>query len=244
MHDMHCHLAFMTNAEEVAAEAEAAGTLLFTNSVTPDEWRESRGRFAPYSNVIVGFGLHPWWVGNTLQVSTLVDSLNEHNPVFIGEVGLDLGRRHESTRDLQLQAFDAIANWAGEQGGRVLSLHSVHATADVFDTLERSGALESCTCLFHWFTGPSDLLKRAVLAGCYFSIGPRMLATGKGREYVKAIPVSQMLLETDAPPSQGTHYSYVELRAELEKAATGIAAIRGEEALATIDETARKLLMR
>lgn len=283
MHDMHCHLAFMANGEEVAAEAQAAGTLLFANSVTPDEWEDARRRFAPYGNVAVGFGMHPWWVesdaktaveleqtaeGRDLgqrarrqriadeaarcqnegdeaaarQRDAVLRALEEHDPPFIGEVGLDFSWRHVASRTAQVALFDAVARWAAERGGKLLSLHSVHATAETLDVLRRTGALDACTCLFHWFTGPSDLLKRAVQAGCLFSVGPRMVVTGKGREYVKAIPASQLLLETDAPPEQGQLYSYAELRSELETAAAAIAAIKGEEALSVIEATSRALL--
>ncbi|MBQ9044046.1 MAG: TatD family hydrolase [Eggerthellaceae bacterium] len=239
MHDMHCHLGFMENGEEVAADALTAGSLLFANTVTPDEWRDARKRFASFGNVVVGFGMHPWWVDERWRIE---EELDGAQPDVIGEAGLDLGRRHAETRALQLRTFEAIASWAGSRGGKLLSLHSVHAAAETLEILERTGALESCTCIFHWFTGPSDLLKRAVQAGCLFSAGPRMLATGKGREYVKAIPVGQLLLETDAPPEQGQRYSYAELRAELESAAASIAGIKGADALEVIEATSRKLL--
>ena len=69
-----------------------------------------------------------------------------------------------------------------------------------------------------------------------------MLATGKGREYVKAIPVKQLLLETDAPPEQGAAYSYEELHDDLNSVAKSIAAIKGPSALETIEQTSRMLL--
>lgn len=241
MHDMHCHLAFMSNCEEVAAEALAAGSLLFANTVTMDEYEQAIKRFAPFENVRTGLGTHPWWANDSFDAD-LFEQLAEHER-FIGEIGLDLGRRHEENRPAQLRAFEAAAGICARQGGKVVSLHAVHASTEVLDTLESTGALRSCTCVFHWFTGPSDVLKRAIKAGCYFSAGPRMLATGKGREYVKAIPTKQLLLETDAPPEQGQRYSYAELRAELEKAAGAIAAIKGENALETIEQNARTLLM-
>ena len=168
--------------------------------------------------------------------------LQEANPDVIGEVGLDFGWRHQASRDVQLAMFADVARWAGQQGGKLLSLHSIKAARETLDVLEREGALGNCRCIFHWFTGPSDLLKRAIDAGCYFSCGPRMLATGKGREYVKAIPAGQLLLETDAPPSEGMPYPFAELRAELESAATSIAAIKGEAVLETIEQTSRELL--
>lgn len=283
MHDMHCHLGFMENGEDVAAEALEAGTLLFANAVTPAEWLDARKRFSRFGNVAIGFGMHPWWVtggsvaetvgdgsaksqrerrreaqqralelaqnasaGGGLEAQAqrdqVIDLLDEHDPILIGEVGLDFGWSHISSRGEQLAMFDAIASWAAKQNGKLLSIHAVKASQEAFDILEQSGALDACTCVFHWFTGPSDLLKQAVQAGCFFSCGPRMLATGKGREYVKAIPAERILLETDAPPQQGMPYSYSELRAELEHVAAGIVALKGKGALETIAHTSKSIL--
>ena len=234
MHDAHVHLDFMANAEQVASDAYSADIALFANTVTPDGWAAARARFIDFENVHVGWGMHPWWADDA-SASTL-PSIPE-DVRFVGEVGLDFSRRHEETRDAQIEVFQTIANACAEQGGKIISIHSVHAARETLDILETCGALESCTCLLHWYTGPSDQLKRAIVAGCYFSVGPRMVATAKGREYVKAIPAKQLLLETDAPPGQNVDYSLTELCHELDVVSQAIAAIKGEGALEIIDST-------
>ena len=238
MHDAHVHLDFMANAEQVASDARSADIALFANTVTPDGWAAAQARFSNFGNVHVGWGMHPWWIGDT-PASTM-PSIPE-NVRFVGEVGLDFSRRHEETRVAQLDAFQTIASTCAEQGGKIISIHSVHAARETLDILESCGALESCTCLLHWYTGPSDQMKRAIVAGCYFSVGPRMVATAKGREYVKAIPAKQLLLETDAPPGQNVDYSLAELQAELDVVSQAIASIKGEGALETIDSTFTRL---
>lgn len=241
-HDMHCHLDFFANGEDVAARARETGTLLFANTVSPESWREACKRFGCFDNVAIGFGMHPWWVGDAWSIDGILELLAEHNPHFIGEIGLDLGRRHLETADAQRQMFAHIANWAAEQGNKLISLHSVHASHKTIDVLEQTGAFEACACIFHWFTGPSDQLKRAVQAGCYFSFGQRALATGKGREYVKAIPPTQLLLETDYPPKQGDACTYDELNDQLTHVARIVAEIKGAETLDVIAETSARLL--
>ena len=238
MHDAHVHLDFMANAEQVASDARSADIALFANTVTPDGWAAAQARFSNFGNVHVGWGMHPWWIGDT-PASTM-PSIPE-NVRFVGEVGLDFSRRHEETRVAQLDVFQTIASTCAEQGGKIISIHSVHAARETLDILESCGALESCTCLLHWYTGPSDQMKRAIVAGCYFSVGPHMVATAKGREYVKAIPAKQLLLETDAPPGQNVDYSLAELQAELDVVSQAIASIKGEGALETIDSTFTRL---
>jgi TatD DNase family protein len=79
--------------------------------------------------------------------------------------------------------------------------------------------------------------------GCYFSFGPRALITGKGREYVKAIPANRLLLETDYPENQGEVCSFEALHIALQSATTSIAAIKKTpETQEIIKETSRRLL--
>ena len=224
MIDAHVHLDFMANGEEVAQDAAAAGVRLLAATVTPDGFLNARERFESFDNVTLGLGLHPWWVERAGDADGLVALLGE--TAFVSEVGLDFGRRHESTRDAQLQAFARIAHECAERGGKTLSIHAVHAAREALDILEESGALQTCTCIFHWFTGPSDQLKRAIDAGCFFSAGERMLATGKGREYVKAIPANRLLTETDAPAQQGQACAFSDLLASLERVREGVASIK------------------
>lgn len=243
MFDAHVHLDFMANGEEVAAAAQAAGVQLFAGTVTPAGFAAARERFAGFGNVHLGLGLHPWWVESADDAGPFLALLPETR--FVNEVGLDFGKRHGVTRDAQVAVFTRIAEACAQAGGKVLSIHSVHAAREALDTLEAAGALETCTCVFHWFTGPSDQLKRAIGAGCLFSVGSRMLATGKGREYAKAIPVAQLLVETDAPPEQGQPYSLADLQVDLLRAAEGVAAVKGGDpdgVLAELGRNGRSLL--
>lgn len=240
MHDAHVHLDFMSNGEQVAQAAGAAGVSLFATTVTPDDYLHARSRFGEFSNVRVGLGLHPWWIGQTRPPT--FDEIAQTR--FIGEVGLDFGKKHGSTRDAQLAAFSDIARACASQGDKILSIHSVQAAREVLDVLETHGTMRSCTCIFHWYSGPSDQLKRAIDAGCYFSVGPRMALTRKGREYVKAIPAKRMLTETDAPPGRDVEFPFSELHDELTEVAQTIAAIKGEGALAEIESTFQKLFLR
>ena len=245
LHDMHCHLDFMSNGEKVAADAQAAGTLIFANTVEPDGFTMARRRFGGYENVRVGIGLHPWWVDgeNPCQQLATFERLLHETP-FVGEIGLDFGRRGAATRDAQVESFTHIAQLCASVGGKLLSLHAVRSAQTVLDILERTGALDTCTCIFHWFSDTSVQLLRARRAGCFFSINPMMASTGRGREYIKAIEVDRLLLEADAPPEQGMAYSYNELHAQLERAGDAIAAAHGEAALNVIAKTSNHLLGR
>lgn len=244
MHDAHVHLDFMANGEEVARDAAADGCRLLASTVTPAGYGEARKRFAPFDNVVLGIGYHPWWVGDD-YVRVLDDFERQLDSTsLVSEVGLDFAKRRAGTRAIQYEAFSAIASLCAHRGGKVLSVHTVHAAREALDLLGETGVFNTCTCIFHWYSGPSDQLKRAIQAGCFFSVGARMLATGKGREYVKAIPANRILLETDAPPQQGQLYSYGALRAELDSTLLAIAGIKGETAVDAIMSNPQSLFAR
>ena len=81
---------------------------------------------------------------------------------------------------------------------RILSIHAVQAAEEALDILQNAGCLDACICIFHWFSGTSDQLVAARKAGCYFSFGPRALATKRGRAYAAQVPANRLLRETDA----------------------------------------------
>lgn len=99
--------------------------------------------------------------------------------------------------------------------GAVLSLHSVKATDVVLDLLEGAELFSSNSCIFHWFSGSNNELHRAIKSGCYFSVGERFLSSKRGQEYLKVIPVNQLLFETDLPAQEHSNTTFEELRSSL-----------------------------
>jgi len=214
LHDAHCHLDFMSNGEDVARAAAHDGVKVFANTVDLDGFEKARKRFGNHPNVLVGVGTHPWWVDDSFNPNRFERLARQTE--FVGEVGLDFSSKHAANREAQINAFALIANICARQGRKLLSIHAVKSASTVLDILERADTLATCTCIFHWFSGSGDELVRAREAGCYFSVNPMMLATRRGREYVRQLPADRLLVETDAPPEQGEPYPYAELAASLE----------------------------
>lgn len=116
---------------------------------------------------------------------------------------------------------------AAETAPKLISIHAVNAAAAALDVLEQSGTFALHRVIFHWFSGTSDDLHRAVKLGCFFSVGPHMLASRRGREYARQIPLEQLLLETDMPTHEGDSLPAEVWRAELNNALSGIAQLKG-----------------
>ena len=247
--DMHCHLDRMANADEVAREAAANDMALFCTTVTPVDALAARSRFGTPPNVRVGVGLHPWWIADGRCGEIEIEQAAQLAAVsrFIGEVGLDFGPRHAANAQRQLDALEAIARaCAGHPvEGRVLSVHAIRSAGEALDVLERHGLTASSHCIFHWFSGTSDQLARTLDSGCLFSISERMLATRRGREYARQIPLDRLLLETDLPEQLDKPCSADQIEASLMRVLHELAHLRGtdEHTLSTrIAKTSSELL--
>ena len=62
--------------------------------------------------------------------------------------------------------------------------------------------------ILHWYSGSMYILKNAVERGYYFSINHQMILTNNGRKIINQIPMSQILIESDAPFTNGLSAKY------------------------------------
>lgn len=232
--DAHCHLDLMNGPNVVAHEATAMGLGLFDCGVDPRGFTTANKRASTSPNIIAGVGLHPWWIADGRCGAAEVDLLCElaSRERFIGEVGLDFSPRFTGTEGIQAQTFERLCQALSRRplAGRVLSIHAVRAAGAALDILESSGLLKddpnSPTIIFHWFSGTSDEFVRARIAGCYFSVNERMLATKRGREYARQIPLDRLLLETDAPAEPSAETTARQLVDSLIRTSEAIAALK------------------
>lgn len=229
LHDAHCHIDFSPQGEAICLEAEKAGARLFVNTVTPSGYERADARFGRFGNVVVGVGCHPWWVSGLSDEEILRAAELSADARYVGEIGLDFGRKGMEP-ERQLEAFERIMRECASAGGKTVSLHAVKAAGAVLDILRDTDAFEGCTCIFHWFSGASEDLRRAIDAGCFFSVNPMMASSRRGKEYIRQIPAQRLLLETDIPGDEGDACSFGELEAALRDSLDAISSIKGEAA--------------
>ena len=236
--DAHCHLDLMACPDTVADETTALSLGLFDCGVDPRDFAAAKTRASHHPNIIAGVGLHPWWLADGRCSATEINLLCEvaAQERYIGEVGLDLSARFAGSEPLQIQAFDRLCDAVVQHPltGRVISIHAVRSAGAVLDVLESHGLLtprpDSPTIIFHWFSGTSDELVRARNAGCYFSVNERMLASKRGREYARQIPLDRLLFETDAPAEPNTETSAQSLIRSLTWTSERIASLKNCDA--------------
>lgn len=248
LYDMHCHLGSMSNAELVAKQAERLGLALLNVTVSPAD-ADACACLAHHPNVRTARGLHPWWIDNGTcdEEDVARAAIMCAGSRFVGEVGLDFGGARAATAPQQIEAFEWIIQSCAEHpvAGRIYSIHAVRAASEALDALQRFDMPHNSTCIFHWFSGTSDEFSRARALGCHFSVNARMLATKRGREYARQVPLNKLLLETDAPREFGTPGDAQALVGELTQALDALSRVRGEsrELLAgRIAQTSQELL--
>lgn len=232
--DAHCHLDLMAHPDAVADEATALGLILFDCGVDPHDFARAKKRACGRSNIFAGIGLHPWWLADgrcgNAEINLLCEVAAQER--LIGEVGLDFSARFAGSEPLQVQAFDRLCDALAQHplAGRVISIHAVRSAGTVLNVLESHGPLipnsDSPVIIFHWFSGTSDELARARNAGCYFSVNERMLATKRGCEYARQIPLDRLLLETDAPAKPQADTSAQQLITSLKSVSRHIAQLK------------------
>lgn len=232
--DAHCHLDLMAYPDAVADEATTLGPSLFDCGVDPRDFARAKKRACNRSNIFAGIGLHPWWLADgrcgTAEINLLCEVAAQER--LIGEVGLDFSARFAGSEPLQIQAFDRLCDALVQHplAGRVISIHAVRSAGTVLDALESYGLLtpspNSPAIIFHWFSGTSNEFVRARNASCFFSVNERMLATKRGREYARQIPLDRLLLETDAPAEPQADASARQLITSLKSASLHIAELK------------------
>lgn len=248
--DAHVHLDFYENAQQVATQAQELGLSLLACTVTPAGYLRATQELAGTRGVHLAAGAHPWWVADGRVGEKDVDALVSILPDlrFIGEVGLDFSPAHvgEGTQCVQVSSFERIMRACSETSDpacpKVVSIHSVRSADVVLDVLERTGAVRSCRCIFHWFSGRPEELWRAARMGCSFSFGEHSLATRRGREYVREVPSELLLTETDLPAGENVLGSAEEIASSLERAIAKASEVRGEDVGALARSNAAALL--
>ena len=162
---------------------------------------ELRERFP--DRIVACAGLHPWNIGEEplAQVEELLRTAYRGDLACIGEVGLDR-KFVPHTWEVQVQVFEAFLRYAGEVGALV-NIHAPDAWADALAMLVDYDIERA---MFHWYTGPQDLVGVIGSYGYKVSLNPALRIQKKHRAIARVAPLDYIVLESDGP------YNYRGLR--------------------------------
>ncbi|WP_442935517.1 Qat anti-phage system TatD family nuclease QatD [Nitratireductor sp. CH_MIT9313-5] len=196
MIDFHCHLDLFKSPTKAAEEADAAGVYLLSVTTTPKAFLKTAQIGRNKKRIRTALGLHPQLVHERhKEVALFLRLISETK--YVGEIGLDGGAASAAHMDLQKEVFEQILKGCRSAGGRVMSIHSRHASSDVIDAL--SHHRDAGIPILHWFSGSDANARRAVDLGAWFSVGLPMLKSRRASSLISILPRDRILTETDAP---------------------------------------------
>lgn len=199
MIDFHCHLDLFRDPEDVATKANAAGIHVLSVTTTPKAWRKTSALAKGKRHIRTALGLHPQLAHERSNELPLFETLLDETR-YIGEIGLDGSPGYGQHADIQMRVFERVLAMSKERGGKIFTIHSRGAASAVIATLRKHQCAPSA--VLHWFSGTHRELAEAVALGCWFSVGPAMLRSEKGRRLVERMPRDRVLTETDGPFAQ------------------------------------------
>lgn len=196
MIDSHAHLNEIEDIEAALARARDAGLTgivavgmdLASNRATLELHR----RFPDMVHPAVGY--HPWSITPEGMEENLA-FIREHLPgcVALGEVGLDYRARPK--KKLQQEVFGALLELA-VGAGRPVIIHTRFSQFRAHRMVKEAGVRGA---VFHWYSGPLEVLEEILADGYAISATPALAYSPPHQAAVEAAPLSQILIETDAP---------------------------------------------
>ena len=191
--DTHCHFDMMPSPESFILKQESLGNTIIGMTNLPQHFQMGKSYVQRYKHIRLALGFHPLYAQSYRnQVPLFFEEIN--NTSYIGEIGLDFSKDGIATSNEQMELLKLLLSKL--RGKKIISVHSRKAERELFSLLKLNH-IENV--IFHWYSGPLDLIKDIVEEGYYFSVNESMTLTKHGREIMKHIPNSRILTETDAP---------------------------------------------
>ncbi len=194
--DAHAHLEAIEQVERCIRRAHSAGVKhivavgmdLNSNLKTlelADQFPEM---------VLPAIGYHPWRI-RAEDMEENINFIRERlrSCVALGEVGLDY--KVKVKKQVQQEVFARVLKLAESEKKPVI-VHSRFSYERSFQMVSSSGIDRA---VFHWYSGPSEILERILLEGYYISATPALAYSQFHRVAVKKTPLERILIETDSP---------------------------------------------
>ncbi|HUL38193.1 MAG TPA: TatD family hydrolase [Thermodesulfobacteriota bacterium] len=215
--DGHAHLEELSDLTESLQEASAAGVCgiiavgmdIESNRKVLKIAREDEGYIYP------ALGYHPWEIREG-DVEANLSFIRDHAEecVALGEIGLDY--KIKVKKELQWRVFGELLNTALESDRPVI-VHSRFSHRRAFEMVRERKIKRA---VFHWYSGPVDLLDKILAMGYFISATPALAYSPPHREAIQRAPIERILLETDTPVSyQGRGSRPKDVRMSLEEVA-------------------------
>jgi len=193
--DTHAHLEGFTDKASIVRSAKAAGVItVVAVSADLETCKHTLKLAEEYPGFIYpALGIHPTEADK--DVESAYAFINGHlgECVAVGEVGLDYWSKVD--REVQRKVLTRLLESAVSRDLPV-SIHSRGAWDDCYQLLNQKGVRKA---VFHWFSGPLEILERVLKSGYLVSATPAVEYSKAHREAIWNTPLEALVLETDSP---------------------------------------------
>lgn len=244
--DTHCHIDQIENLDITLKEASDTGVI---GIVAVGTDYDSNQRVLEISQkymdlVYPALGLHPQEL-TRMDASEVNRTLyqiedNLEQAIAIGEVGLDYHKRIRAmaSKERQQAVLRELMILA-DKYQKPIVIHSRYSWRDAvtlaIDTMVKDA-------VFHWYTGPSSVLRDLIAQGYFISATPASEYHSEHRRAVREAPIHNLLLETDAPVTYGRVSRYNSTPKDVLISLNAASEIKGLEAVALAEQTTQNAI--
>ena len=244
--DTHAHLDEIEDLSEALREAADAGVVAViavgTGYGSNDKILEISQKYKGF--VYPALGLHPWQLAHMgpAEAERTLHQIEDNIgvAVAVGEIGLDYDKRVKSLASKERQkAVLAELMKLARKYHKPAIIHDRYAWQDALTIALEAGIRDA---VFHWYTGPSSILRDMVTQGYFISATPASEYHTEHRRAVKEAPLSRLLLETDAPVAYGRENKYTSRPRDVLRTLRAAAEVKGIDEVHLAEQTTQNAL--
>ncbi|MDD4923457.1 MAG: TatD family hydrolase [Dehalococcoidales bacterium] len=227
--DSHAHIDEIEDIDAVISKAKqyniisiiAVGTSFTSN-------RKIMALAEEYKNYVYpALGLFPWNIADDdFQDNMNFIRENINRAIGMGEIGLDYskGVKERAAKETQKSVFRELLKIAKANNKPAL----IHSRYSWQDCLKISQEAHIEKAVFHWYTGPLDILDNIIDSGYYISASPAAEYHEEHRKAIKTTSIDRLLLETDSPVTyrRGTEFEYESRPADVIRTLNAVSGIK------------------
>lgn len=196
MIDTHAHLNEVEDIHRAILRAKdvglqgivAVGMDLLSNQRTLHLASQFPGMVHP------AIGYHPWSISqDTIEENLRFIEENLVSCIALGEVGIDY--KAKVKKPLQWEVFTKLLSIALRYDRPVI-VHSRFSHKRTHQMVKDAGIKKA---VFHWYSGPLEILEKIIDHGYYVSATPALAYSPAHQEAMISAPLERILVETDSP---------------------------------------------
>ena len=198
--DSHCHLDFEVFDDDRQQVLQRALKNNIQDIIIPGTqriyWQRIKQLCDNNKHLHPCYGLHPYWLHQPSDIKQLADFIDKNPALAVGECGLDFRPQH-ADKNTQLDFLQAQFDIACNAKLPVV-VHAVNATEAVIQSIKKFNGLSG---MIHSYSGSSEQARQLIDLDFLISVSGSVTFDNakKIKQVVKAIPMTSLLAETDAP---------------------------------------------